>query len=310
MSKILITGGAGFIGSNIVEYYINNTSNEIIVVDNLSTGKKENLKGLFNKIEFYQKSILDLNFLKKIMKNVDYVLHHAAMPSVAKSVSNPLETNNVNVNGTLNVLIAARDNKVKRVVYASSSSVYGDQKKIKKKENMNPNPLSPYAAQKLIGEYYCKQFYNLYGLETVCLRYFNVFGPRQSHKTEYAAVIPKMLSRMLKNENPIIYGDGKQSRDFTFVEENVKANLKALSENVAGKVYNIGCGKRITINELVEKLNKILGKNLKPKYEPARPGDVKHTLADITLAKKELKFNPQTSFEEGLKKTIEWYKNS
>jgi nucleoside-diphosphate-sugar epimerase len=305
--KFAVTGGAGFIGSNIVKRLVED-NNDITVIDNLLTGRIENLEDFKNEIQFINGDIQDLNFLKKEFKDIDYVLHQAALPSVQRSVEDPILTNRNNVDGTLNVLVAARDAGVKRVVFAASSSVYGDTPTLPKHEAMPTNPLSPYAISKLIGEQYCRVFFELYGLETVSLRYFNVFGPKQDPNSHYSAVIPKFIKAMLENKRPVIFGDGEQSRDFTYVENNVDANLLACSAaDAPGKVFNIAIGERITLNQLVEMINRILDKEIKPIYEKDKPGDIKHSHADISCAKKILGYEPEYGFEDGLQKTVEWF---
>jgi len=309
MAFYLVTGGAGFIGSNIVHFLIKK-GERVRVLDNFLTGKKENLASIRDKIELIEGDIRNFEICLKATKGVDYVLHQAALPSVPRSIEDPLTTSEININGTLNILLASLKNKIKRVVYASSSSIYGDSPVLPKKEEMTPSPLSPYAITKLTGEYYCKVFYQIYGLETVILRYFNVFGPCQDPTSQYAAVIPKFIRAMLKGERPIIYGDGEQSRDFTYVENVVMANiLSATKKEASGKVFNIATQKRITINELVKEINNILNTNIKPEYASPRPGDIKHSLADITAAKKILGYNPKVQFREGLEKTVNWFKN-
>ncbi|HJH27952.1 MAG TPA: GDP-mannose 4,6-dehydratase [Methanophagales archaeon] len=306
--KIIITGGAGFIGSNIAEELSKEKDNEIIIVDDLSTGKMANLRK-FNRstnVNFVRGSITDLNLLKGIFKGVDYVFHQAAIPSVPRSVKDPIASNNANVNGTLNVLVAARDCNVKKVVYASSSSVYGDTPELPKREDMTPNPLSPYAVTKLLGEYYCNVFNDIYGLKTVSLRYFNVYGPRQDPYSDYAAVIPKFINRVSENKPPGIYGNGEQTRDFTFVKDVVKANILAAKGDADG-VYNIANGNRISINALANVIMALIGNNLTPIHDDPREGDVKHSLADISEAKKNLGYEPAYSLEEGLRETIEWF---
>ncbi|RJO59329.1 SDR family oxidoreductase [Candidatus Parcubacteria bacterium] len=313
--KVLVTGGAGFIGSNITLELVNRNF-RVIVLDDLSTGRLENLKELKSKIRFVKGDIRNSALLKKLFRGVDYILHQAALPSVPRSINNPKASHDVNVNGTFQVLLAAHDAKVKRVVLASSSSIYGNRKhfgydKIKfKREAMKAMPLSPYAVNKLVGEEYAKVISHIYGLKTVCLRYFNVFGPHQNPKSEYAAVIPKFITAMLKNSQPVIHGDGTQSRDFTYVENVVQANLLAMTSPQVGKgeTINIACGKSTSLLELVNHLNRILHKNLKPKFDQSRPGDVKNSLADITKAEKLLGYQPKVNFVEGLKKTTEWYK--
>jgi len=308
--KFLVTGGAGFIGSNITEALVEK-GEEVRVIDNLSTGKKENLEPFLDKIEFIEGpegDLCDIEVAKKAVEGVGYIFHEAALPSVPRSVRDPISSNNANVSGTLNLLCAARDAGVKRLVYASSSSVYGESPVLPKKEDMSSEPLSPYAVSKLAGELYCKAFYRVYGLETVSLRYFNVFGPRQDPSSQYAAVIPKFIKAMLKKENPFIYGDGTQTRDFTYVENVVNANLLAIeSRDAVGKVFNISYGSSRSINQLVKSLNKILGENIKSKYEKERPGDIMYSRGDISSAENILGYRPKVSLEEGLKKTVDWF---
>ena len=307
--RFAVTGGTGFIGSNIVIELVRN-NNEVVVIDNLLTGKFNNISGVMDQIRFVEGDIQDLDLLKREFIDIDYVLHQAALPSVPRSVDDPIASNQNNVDGTLNVLVAARDAGVKRVVYAASSSAYGNSPSLPKKEDMKPDPLSPYAITKLVGEQYCKVFSELYGLETVSLRYFNVFGPRQDPNSQYAAVIPKFITAMLNDESPVIFGDGEQSRDFTYIQNNVDANILACGvAGIAGKMFNIACGERISLNELVAMLNKILGKKIEPVYKEPRSGDVKHSLADITLAREILGYKPTYGFEDGLKKTVEWFDN-
>ncbi|MCP2519612.1 SDR family oxidoreductase [Candidatus Aminicenantes bacterium AC-708-M15] len=309
MAFYLVTGGAGFIGSNIVRFLIKK-GERVRVLDNFLTGKKENLASISDKIELIEGDIRHFEICLKATEGVDYVLHQAALPSVPRSVEDPLTTSEININGTLNILLASLKNKIKRVVYASSSSIYGDSPILPKREEMMPSPLSPYAITKLTGEYFCKVFYQIYGLETVILRYFNVFGPYQDPASQYAAVIPKFIKAMLKGEKPVIYGDGEQSRDFTYVDNVVIANiLSAIKKDASGKVFNIATQKRITINELVKEINSILKTNIEPEYAPPRPGDIKHSLADITAAKKILGYDPEIQFREGLEKTVNWFKN-
>lgn len=306
-ANYLVTGGAGFIGSNIVEKLVND-GQRVTVIDNFLTGKPENIAAFRDKIEFIEGDIRSLETLNKIMKNIDYVIHQAALPSVPKSVDLPIESNDHNINGTLNILYSAKENGVKRVVYAASSSAYGDQPQSPKVETMRPMPMSPYAVNKLTGEYYCAAFHKVYGLETVALRYFNVFGPRQDPTSFYSAVIPKFISALLRDEAPTIFGDGEQSRDFTYIDNVVNANLLAcLAPDAAGGVYNIACGSSVTLNQLYESLQKILGKSVPVKYTAARVGDVKHSLADISQAKKVLGYDVLVSFEKGLEKTANWF---
>ena len=303
---IIVTGGAGFIGSNLVralEKY-----NTVKVIDNLSTGYLKNIKDLINntKIEFIKGNITNLNFLKKTFKDVDYVFHLAAIPSVPRSIINPIKSNYSNINGTLNVLIAAKDNNVKKVIYSSSSSVYGDTPTLPKKEDMKPCPLSPYAVSKLTSEYYCQVFTEVYYLPTICLRYFNVYGPHQDKKSEYAAVIPKFITSVLNNNSPVIFGNGKQTRDFTFVKDAVNANILAAKSKETG-VFNIAYGKRISINKLAKSIMDIIGKQIKPKYTAPRSGDILHSLADISKAKRKLGYVPKIEIKEGLEETITWF---
>ena len=302
---VVVTGGVGFIGSNLVEELTKD--NEVIVIDDLSTGKRENIDE--SKVEFVQGSITDLELLKKVFEDVDYVFHQAAIPSVQRSVENPLATNEVNVKGTLNVLIAAKTNGVKKVIYASSSSVYGDTPELPKRENMNPNPLSPYAVSKLTGEYYCNAFSEVYDLKTVCLRYFNVFGPKQNPSSEYAAVIPKFITRVMRKQPPIIYGDGNQTRDFTFVKDVVRANILAMERDAKG-IFNVAYGKRTSINELASKIMGAISLEMEPVHDKPRPGDIRHSLADISLAKDKLGYKPKYSLEEGLEETIKWFQKN
>jgi len=305
----LVTGGAGFIGSHLVEELVKQ-GQRVRVIDNLSTGKKENIKPFLEKIEFIEGDIRDLEIVREAMDEVDYVLHQAAVPSVPRSVKDPLTSNSVNVEGTLNILIAARDAGVKRVVYASSSSVYGDTPVLPKHEDMKQEPRSPYAVSKLAGELYCQASYHVYGLETVALRYFNVFGPWQDPQSQYAAVVPKFITALLHGKPPMIFGDGEQSRDFTYIENVVAANLLAAkAPNVAGEAFNIACGERITINELARMLAEFIGVTTEPEHTPARSGDVLHSLADISKAKRLLGYEGKVGVHEGLKQTVEWYKN-
>lgn len=306
--RIVVTGGAGFIGSNIVHNLYQN--NEVKVIDNLTTGNIGNIFDLVEEesIELTKGSINDLKLLRDNFSDVDYVLHQAAIPSVPRSIINPLATNKANIEGTLNVLVAARDCNVEKVVFASSSSVYGDTPTLPKIENMWPSPLSPYAITKLCGENYCRIFYEIYGLRTSSLRYFNVYGPRQNPKSEYAAVVPKFISSTIKG-NPIeIYGNGEQTRDFTYVKDVVDANLKSiLSKKADGKALNIASGKRISIYDLAMKIMEICGKKVDIKYGEKRIGDVDHSLADISLANDIIDYSPKYSLEEGLKETINSY---
>ncbi|TET32450.1 MAG: SDR family oxidoreductase [Planctomycetota bacterium] len=308
MTSYLITGGAGFIGSNLVEELCRRRE-AVRVLDNFITGRRENLSGLENKIELIEGDLRDFDTVRKAASGVDFILHQGALPSVPFSVDDPVTTNEINVGGTLNVLIAAREAEVKRVVIASSSAVYGDTPALPKEEGMATRPLSPYAVSKLTAEQYGCAFHGVYGLETVALRYFNVFGPRQDPASRYAAVIPIFIKAFLKNESPTIFGDGEQSRDFAYVDNVVAANLLATTApDAAGGVYNIGSGERRTLNELVEHLKKIIDTDSEAINAPPRPGDIMHSWADISLAKEKLGFEPLTGFVDGLEKTVNWYK--
>jgi UDP-glucose 4-epimerase len=307
MAKYLVTGGAGFIGSNIVEELVAR-GETVRVLDNFSTGRRENLNVFMGKIELIEGDIRSLNTVKNAMAGVDYVLHQAALPSVARSIEDPVTTSEVNINGTLNVLIAAKDAKVKRLVFASSSSVYGSNEKLPKNESMETLPISPYAVAKLTGEKYCSVFHHIYGLETVCLRYFNVFGPKQNPDSQYSAVIPLFIKAVNNDRAPEIHGDGSQSRDFTFVRNNVEANILAcLRPDVAGRVFNIACGTRVNLNELLAMINKILGKSVSAVFTEGRKGDVKHSQAEIELARRLLGYEPKYDFYSGLEKTVDYF---
>jgi len=352
MSLYLVTGGGGFIGSNIVEELLKR-GKKVRILDNFSTGKRENIKKLRDKIETFnvedenlaannEKSklkgknrgeepgsekvsnnknnhlevvegdIRSYHIVREAVEGVDFILHQAALPSVPRSVKDPITSNEVNVVGTLNILNAAKEAKVKRIVYASSSSVYGDLEVLPKTEDMLPRPLSPYAVSKLAGEKYCQVFTNLYDLETVAFRYFNVFGPNQDPNSQYSAVIPKFINLIKQGKSPVIYGDGEQSRDFTYVKNVVDANLLACGdcrENLSGEVFNIAYGKRVTVNELVQRINQVLKTNVQPVYLDPRPGDVKHSLANIGKARQFLLYEPKIEFEQGLRYTIEFSAN-
>lgn len=306
MTKVVITGGAGFIGSHLAEELLNQ-GYYVIILDDLSTGKLENINGLLtkNNAEFTRGSVTDLPLLQKLFQDVEHVFHQAAIATVPGSIEDPLTSNEVNAVGTLKVLLAARDNGVKKVIYASSCSVYGNASTLPQKEDIPPNPLSPYALTKLVGEYYCDIFRQMYGLSTVCLRCFNVYGARQDFNSQYAAVIPSFIERVSQDQPPIIFGDGNQSRDFIFVKDVVRANILAAQNNAEG-TYNIGSGKSITINELAQTILKLTDRNLPPVYEKPRPGEVRHSLADITKAKS-FGYEPSWTFEEGLIETIEYF---
>ena len=311
MSFYLVTGGGGFIGSNIVEELIKR-GEKVRVLDNFSTGKRDNLLPFQDQVELVEGDIRSYHIVRAAVEGVDFILHQAALPSVPRSINDPLTTNEVNVVGTLNILNAAKDVGVKRIVYASSSSIYGDLETMPKTEDMLPKPLSPYAVSKLAGEKYCQVFTKLYGLETVALRYFNVFGPRQDPASQYSAVIPKFIKMLQQGKSPTVFGDGEQSRDFTFVQNVVHANMLACGEgleSLSGEVFNIAFGKRITINALVEKINAILGTHVDPVYAEPRSGDVKHSLANIGKARQFLGYEPEIDFEEGLRRTIAFMKD-
>jgi len=304
--KVVVTGGAGFVGSNLAKKLAPN--NETIVVDDLSTGYLENIQDDVDRgqIEFIKGSITNLDLLEDVFNGVDYVFHQAAIPSVLRSMKDPLRSNNVNINGTLNVLIAAQYNNVEKVVYASSSSVYGDTPTLPKKEDMSPCPLSPYAVSKLTGEYYCQVFTGVYDLKTIVLRYFNVYGPRQDPSGDYAAVIPRFIMRILDDKPPVIFGDGEQTRDFSFIEDVVQANILA-AESTASGVFNIAGGKRITINKLADLIMRIIGKKIDVEYKGPRPGDIRHSLADISKARDSFNYKPIFSIEKGLEETVKWF---
>lgn len=310
MDKFLVTGGAGFIGSNITRELVSQGF-FVRVVDNLLTGKKANLKDVIEKIEFIQADIGDSHIAKKAVDGIDAVLHQAALPSVPRSVDDPAATHKHCVDATFTLLMAARDAGVKRLVYAASSSAYGDTPTLPKIETMLPMPLSPYAAAKLMCEYYCSVFYKVYGLETISLRYFNVFGPYQDPTSQYAAAIPAFVTSILKDKPPTIYGDGEQSRDFTYIENVVHANLMAaMAQETKGQSVNIACGDSVTVNQIIEMINQIVDKDVKPIYTDPRPGDVKHSLADISLAKEIIGYEPKVEFREGLEKAIAWYRTN
>jgi UDP-glucose 4-epimerase len=311
MAKYLVTGAAGFIGSSLVRALLER-GEQVRGIDNLSTGRRENLEEVLHKIDFREADILDLDAMREACAGVDYVLHQAAIPSVPKSVLDPLGSHRANADGTLNVLVAARDAKVKRVVFAASSSVYGDTPTLPKHEAMNPNPISPYAVAKLASELYMTCFYRCYGLETVSLRYFNIFGPRQDPSSPYSGVLAKFSMQMLRGERPTILGDGETSRDFTYIDNAVAANLLACSApaaECAGRVFNCATGRRITLNETFAALQKLTGYNGPVAYGPERGGDIKHSLADIALAQRHLGYKVVVNFEEGLRRTVEWYKS-
>jgi UDP-N-acetylglucosamine/UDP-N-acetyl-alpha-D-glucosaminouronate 4-epimerase len=310
MAKYLITGAAGFIGSSLVRSLLER-GEQVRGIDNFSTGRRENLAEVLKQIDFREADILDLDAMHSACKGVDYVLHQAAIPSVPKSVLDPIGSNRANIDGTVNVLVAARDAKVRRVVYAASSSAYGDTPTLPKHEAMNPNPISPYAVAKLASELYMISFYRCYGLETVCLRYFNIFGPRQDPSSPYSGVLAKFSMQMLRGDQPTIYGDGETSRDFTYIDNAVSANLLACSApatECAGRMFNCATGHRTTLNQTFEALKELTGYKGSVNYAAERSGDIKHSLADITLAQKHLGYKVLVNFEDGLRRTVEWYK--
>lgn len=311
MAVCLVTGGAGFIGSHLV-HALAQRGERVRVLDNLSTGFRHNLTGVEGDVEFIEGDIADSDAVGKAMQGAQLVFHQAALASVPRSVKHPLDTNRACVTGTLNVLDQARHAGVQRVVYAASSSAYGDQPFSSKREADLPAPLSPYAVAKLAGEYYCHAFYRTYGLETVCIRYFNVFGPRQDPNSPYSAVIPLFISRLLQGEPPIVHGDGHQTRDFTFVGNVVHGNLlaaEAPAKDVAGKTFNVANGKSTSLRELLSLLNSLLGTSLSAQFGPPRAGDVRDSLADISAARKCLGYDPPHTFEEGLQRTVEYYQS-
>lgn len=308
---VVVTGGAGFIGSHIASA-LSTSGARVRVLDDLSTGHRENIEEIGGDIDFIEGSVADENVLKKALDGAELVFHEAAIPSVPRSVAEPTQTHIASVDGTFSLLLAARDQKVRRVVYAASSSAYGDQPTLPKVEQMAPDPLSPYAVAKLVGEYYCQVFTRVYGLETVSLRYFNVFGPRQDPGSQYSGVVSRFISCLLGNERPVIYGDGEQSRDFTYIENVVAANLSAASSSGAiGKVINVANGARITLNELLAELKDLTGKqDVTAEYLDPRVGDVRHSLADITMARELLNYESKVDLRKGLQRTLDWWKTS
>ena len=308
MPLALVTGGAGFIGSHLVEGLLARDY-KVRVLDNFSTGRRENLASVMTQVELLEGSVANLTTARSAMRNVDVVFHEAALPSVPRSVKNPLESNEINITGTLNVLVAARDAGVKRVVYAASSSAYGNQPTLPKVETMTPDPLSPYAIGKLAGEMYARAFTQLYGLSTVSLRYFNIFGPRQDPTTQYAGVIAKFMTCAIEGKAYPVYGDGEQSRDFTYVENVVEANIRAAESQIEGApLINIAYGERTTLNQIIKILNELTGQKLSADYAPERAGDVRHSHADVTRAGKLIGYEPMVNLREGLKRTLEWYR--
>lgn len=309
MPTYLVTGAAGFIGSNIVEELVRR-GETVRALDNLATGHMENLTPVRQKIQWHEADIRELESIRPDFEGVDYVIHLAAIPSVPRSVADPLTSNAVNIDGTLNVLLAARDAGVKRLVFAASSAAYGDHPALPRVETQELRPLSPYALTKLAGEYYCRIFTQVYGLETVALRYFNIFGPRQSPDSPYSGVLSLFISAYMQGKTPVIYGDGEQSRDFTYIENTVDATLRACTApNAPGHVINVGTGERHTLNETIRILNGIFGAQITPRYDAPRAGDVQHSHADISLARKLLGYEPKVRFEEGLRKTVDWFRS-
>ena len=305
--RYLVTGGAGFIGSNTVDELVRR-GHGVVVLDDLSSGKEDNLAEVRSKITFMKGSITDIEVVQKAMVQADYVIHLAARTSVPRSVKDPVDTNRINVDGTLNVLVAARDNKVKRVVFAASSSAYGDTPTLPKSEDMQPVPISPYGVTKYVGELYAQTFGRCYGLENVSLRYFNIFGPRQDPDSPYSGVLSRFSAAFLESAPPVVFGDGEQTRDFTYVDNAVQANILACeAPSASGRTFNVGTGSAVSLNQVLQMLQKVSGKALETKYEPAREGDIRDSLADIRLAKEFLGYEPAVLFEEGLERTYAWY---
>lgn len=313
--RYLVTGGAGFIGSNLTRVLLS-AGHKVRVLDNFLTGKRENLVGLAEahgeSFELIEGDLRDLDTVRKVSDGIDFILHQGALPSVPRSVADPILSNAINVSGTVNLLVAARDAGVRRVVFAASSSAYGDTVELPKREAMSPNPKSPYAAQKLAAEHYMRIFHEIHGLETVSLRYFNVFGPRQDPKSMYAAVIPRFITSVLRGEPPVVYSDGRQTRDFTYIDNVVEANLAGClaPKEACGKVFNIACGERVSLLDILEYIYVEAGRRVPPKFEPIRPGDVRDSLADISRARDLLGYDPKVAFRDGLKKTFEWFRQN
>lgn len=308
MAHFLVTGGAGFIGSNLVDALLAQ-GHDVRVADNLSTGRRENLARFIDRIDFREGDLADLDFTRSVVDDVEYVLHQAAIPSVPRSVADPLLSNRAGVQATLNLLVAARDAGVRRMAYASSSSVYGEAFAGAKHEELKQAPLSPYAVSKLAAEQYCMSFFHVYGFEAVALRYFNVFGPHQDPTSQYSAVIPKFITRILRGDAPVIYGDGEQTRDFTYIQNVIDANLHVMTHpNAPGQVFNIALGQATSLNQLVEMMAEIMGVEIVPVYDPPRPGDIKHSTANTDKARTVLGFEPSVSFIDGLARTVDWYR--
>jgi UDP-glucose 4-epimerase len=305
--RALVTGGAGFIGSHLVSHLVAG-GHEVALLDNFATGRRDNLADVAEEVEIVEGDIQSYERVHTAVRGCEVVFHQAALPSVPRSVQDPLTSNAANVIGTLNVLLAARDSGIRRVVFASSSSIYGANRELPKREEQHPLPISPYAVAKLTGEGYCRAFGEVYGLETVSLRYFNVFGPKQDPQSAYAAVIPRFITDLLADESPTVFGDGEQTRDFTYVDNVVHANLLAAqAEGVTGKVYNIATGERASLNDLVRRLQGLTGSTATASYEPPRPGDVRDSLADVSRARAELGYEPEVGFDEGLRRTVEFH---
>jgi len=310
MNNILVTGGAGFIGSNLTEALLQR-GNTVRVLDNFATGHRRNIAPFLDKIELIEGDLRNKSDCAKACAGVEIVFHQGAVPSVPVSVENPVTSHEANIDGTFNILMAARDAGARRVIFAASSSAYGDQPELPKRETARPDPLSPYAVNKLVGEYYLSVFHKCYGLETISLRYFNVFGPRQDPKSQYAAAIPAFVTAILRDEPPTVYGDGEQTRDFTYIENVVHANmLAAKAPKLSGEVINIACGERVSVNRIIAEINKLLGKNVPSRHVAERAGDIKHSLADISLARQIIGFEPVVNFAEGLRRAIDWYKHN
>lgn len=309
--KVLVTGGAGFIGSNLAEALIDRGA-KVSIVDNFVTGFRENLEEIRGSFEFIEADIADREYAVKAVSDVDVIFHEAALPSVPRSVANPVETHEACVNGTFNLLVAAKETGVRRFIYAASSSAYGDQPTLPKVETMKPEPLSPYAAAKLVGEYYCQVFSKVYGLETISLRYFNVFGPRQNPSSQYSGVISRFIDAFMKDASPVIYGDGEQSRDFTYIANVVDANIKAMEATQGiGEVMNVANGERVSLLELVDVMKRVTGRtDVAADFQPERKGDVKHSQADNSRAKEWLGYEKLVGLEEGIRETIDWWKSS
>lgn len=310
MARNLVTGGAGFIGSNLARALVD-LGDQVVVLDDFSTGKAANLEGFDGRLEVIRGSVCDRETVRRAMRGVDNVFHHAAVVSVTRSVADPVTTNAVNIGGTLNCLMEARDAGVKRFVFAASSSAYGNSPTLPKREDMKPDPLSPYAISKLAGEFYARVFHQLYGLDTVCLRYFNIFGPHQDPSSPYAAVVPIFITRLMRGESPVIYGNGEQSRDFTYIANAVEANLLAArAPQAPGGVFNVACSTRYSLNQLVSKLQALTQTTVPPTYAPARPGDVLHSQGDIERASLMLGYRPKVTFDEGLAATVQWFRET